>query len=546
MTKETKKESDSAIKALTVMAESQRNLRIEVRRLRELLTFESADQEIDHQATQTLTEQIHVLKSQILILQKGIEHLRESRKVNETESQRASTNLDKTRSVFLESAAGLSNVFEGIWTTSSLIDSSLEDVRKVTQKISESAGHLGTVVHDSQALEASASELTMIVKQWEELVRRTYGTQMQVFNQMQSALSSVSELHHAMSNGHEQLLAVQKKISNLIQRVLDIGTIIDVIDDISEQTNLLALNASIEAARAGEQGKGFAVVADDIRKLAERSGSATRDIYDRIEAIEEETKSAMTSIHEGNTVIESGVSLASKTENVLRALRERISDFGANAHGLDDQLSLAKNLSVSNTNKSRDVLRSTKNLSLNLNFASEVVSQLEAQFIQLKANHIQNVTHTRQEYQNIQEISHTLDTCMIELRAVSGWIVQVGNELNDLKSESEILKNHAFNLKFQTDTVVKHSVNQNSLKEKLDLVIRELLGEVDQVILSSHNIMTLATNGVTLDLGTPSTVLKLQADGRFTTSIEERDEDEAHKDLKSGEIHDVSNTQNAS
>jgi len=126
----------------------------------------------------------------------------------------------------------------------------------------------------------------------------------------------------------EAVVATSQKIHDLGRSSDQIGKIVGVIDEIADQTNLLALNAAIEAARAGEQGRGFAVVADEVRKLAERTTKATKEIAEMITHIQAETRHTVDTMESSRSQVEHGVESSTAAGNSLREIIESSEKVG--------------------------------------------------------------------------------------------------------------------------------------------------------------------------------------------------------------------------
>ncbi|WP_235856228.1 methyl-accepting chemotaxis protein [Methanolobus halotolerans] len=201
--------------------------------------------------------------------------------------------------------------------TSQEISSSIEEVTAASNQISLTVGEISKGAQDqSSKTEEVAHAMSDMTSNVQDIASNA--------QHAAETASVTSELIHKVGNESEEMLkqmddikratdSSASAITELEGKSRQIGEIVSLITSIADQTNLLALNAAIEAARAGEHGRGFAVVADEVRKLAEDSGSAAKDIAQLIHEIQEGTRDAVESMESGTETVGAGVNALNTT-----------------------------------------------------------------------------------------------------------------------------------------------------------------------------------------------------------------------------------------
>ena len=217
--------------------------------------------------------------------------------------------------------------------TSVQVASSAQETQATAMHLAEAAEHQATEINSASnrinEIAASINQVSKNSAESAEVAQRSVKI-------ATNGADVVRQTIAGMDSIRDQIQETSKRIKRLGESSQEIGSIVELINDISEQTNILALNAAIQAASAGEAGRGFAVVADEVQRLAERASNATKRIETLVQTIQSDTNEAVSSMEQTTSEVVAGARLAEDAGTALGEIEKVSSDLSGLIQGISN------------------------------------------------------------------------------------------------------------------------------------------------------------------------------------------------------------------
>lgn len=227
---------------------------------------------------------------------------------------------------------------EQLRTLVATINDTSVQVAASAQETQATAMHLADAAeHQAQEINSATDRINEIASSINQVSRNSADSAEVARRSVQIATNGAGVVRQTiagMDSIRDQIQETSKRIKRLGESSQEIGSIVELINDISEQTNILALNAAIQAASAGEAGRGFAVVADEVQRLAERSSSATKRIESLVQTIQADTNEAVSSMEQTTSEVVAGARLAEDAGTALGEIEKVSSDLSGLIEGI--------------------------------------------------------------------------------------------------------------------------------------------------------------------------------------------------------------------
>jgi methyl-accepting chemotaxis protein len=360
-----------------------------------------SSEEVRRQASETQRSSQNFVSE----LRQNVAAVAEFQKVVEAfarQSEETAQLVQQSAQVITELQRVVSEVSQGAEQTAHTASDGLESVRQMGQGIQRAANQLNIASEQTQQVAHAAEAGAQTLAQATDAVRRIADDVQQVGQEL------------------EALAAMSTSISEIVRTI----------EEIARQTNLLALNAAIEAARAGEAGRGFAVVAEEVRRLAERSANATRDIQRIIQQVLERTQSSLTALETTTQSVSAGVQQA-------ESVRERLQQVLDAIRHIDEQVQHAVHAMQQVEHDSRATLERIEGIAAIAEQTSAATEEMSAEMATVNQNIGQVANIAAQSAAQSETLTHQSQQIGGSLRSVEQSGVMITEQASRSAKASE-------------------------------------------------------------------------------------------------------------